>query len=204
VREPANDRRLGLFTLAAGRRLWKLLDDEASRRAVEVAWRQAEGLVTVEESEGSFAALRPVYASACQANFLEVAQVVTTLGLLLRDPPCAAMTLIRPLITVGQVNCRTTLLTEAELTACCWLLRDILGSLRRPAGLPRELFAWNDGRIVHLAQACYIDRAFDRLPVLADALEDAGCDDADVLSHCRGGKEHVRGCWVVDLLLGKG
>ena len=49
----------------------------------------------------------------------------------------------------------------------------------------------------------YEDRAFDRLPLLADALEDAGCADADILVHCRNGGEHVRGCWVVDLLLGK-
>jgi hypothetical protein len=63
--------------------------------------------------------------------------------------------------------------------------------------------AWNDGTVVKLAQGIYDDRAFDRLPVLADALEEAGCDDADILDHCRRPGEHVRGCWVVDLLLGK-
>ena len=52
-------------------------------------------------------------------------------------------------------------------------------------------------------RSIYDDRAFDRLPILADALEDAGCADAAILSHCRGPGEHVRGCWVVDLLLGK-
>jgi hypothetical protein len=46
-------------------------------------------------------------------------------------------------------------------------------------------------------------RALDRLPILADALEEAGCTDADILAHCRGPGPHVRGCWVVDLLLGK-
>ena len=53
-----------------------------------------------------------------------------------------------------------------------------------------------------MAQLIYDDRAFDRLPLLADALEDAGCTDADILGHCRGGG-HVRGCWCVDLLTGK-
>ncbi len=62
---------------------------------------------------------------------------------------------------------------------------------------------WNDATIPKVAQAIYDDRAFDRLPILADALEDAGCDNADLLTHCRSGGEHVRGCWVVDLLLGK-
>ena len=56
---------------------------------------------------------------------------------------------------------------------------------------------------VKLAQGIYEERAFDRLPILADALEDAGCDNADILSHCRGPGPHARGCWVVDLLLGK-
>jgi hypothetical protein len=57
--------------------------------------------------------------------------------------------------------------------------------------------------VVKLAQAIYDDRAFDRLPILADALEDAGCHDAGILAHCRGPGPHVKGCWVVDLLLGK-
>ena len=57
--------------------------------------------------------------------------------------------------------------------------------------------------MVKLAQGIYDDRAFDRMPVLADALEEAGCYDADILAHCRQPGEHVRGCWVVDLLLGK-
>ncbi len=63
--------------------------------------------------------------------------------------------------------------------------------------------AWNDGAIPKMAQAIYDDRAFDRLPILADALEDAGCDNQEILDHCRSNGEHVRGCWVVDLILGK-
>ena len=54
-----------------------------------------------------------------------------------------------------------------------------------------------------MAHTIYEGRVFDCLPLLADALEDAGCTEPDILSHCRGGGEHVRGCWVVDLLLGK-
>jgi hypothetical protein len=69
--------------------------------------------------------------------------------------------------------------------------------------IPPSQLAWNDGAIPKMAQSIYDDRAFNRLPRLADALEDAGCDDADILSHCRTPGEHVRGCWVVDLLLGK-
>ena len=81
--------------------------------------------------------------------------------------------------------------------------RDILAMPMRPVALPPAWLAWNDGAIRKLAQSIYDARAFDRLPLLADALEDAGCTDADILSHCRTPGEHVRGCWVVDLLLGK-
>jgi len=54
-----------------------------------------------------------------------------------------------------------------------------------------------------LARTIYEDRAFDRLPILADALEETGCDNADVLNHLRGDGLHMRGCWVVDLVLGR-
>jgi hypothetical protein len=80
------------------------------------------------------------------------------------------------------------------------LLQDIAGQPFRPVTPPR---AWLTGNVTALAQTIYDERAFDRLPILADALEDAGCDNADMLNHCRRPGEHVRGCWVVDLVLGK-
>ena len=66
-----------------------------------------------------------------------------------------------------------------------------------------DVKSWLASLVLGLAQAIYDERAFDRLPILADALEDAGCTDAAILEHCRGPGPHVRGCWVVDLLLGK-
>jgi hypothetical protein len=63
--------------------------------------------------------------------------------------------------------------------------------------------AWKRGKLVRLADQIYKERAFNRLPTLADALEEAGCTNPDMLNHCRQPSEHVRGCWVVDLLLGK-
>jgi hypothetical protein len=62
---------------------------------------------------------------------------------------------------------------------------------------------WKSSTAAALAAGIYADRAFDRLPILADALEEAGCDNAEVLAHCRGDGPHCRGCWVVDLVLGK-
>jgi hypothetical protein len=80
------------------------------------------------------------------------------------------------------------------------LVRCVLGNPFRPAAVdPR----WRTADAVGLARAIYEDRAFDRLPILADALTDAGCDDEQILAHCRSSGPHVRGCWVVDLVLGK-
>jgi hypothetical protein len=84
------------------------------------------------------------------------------------------------------------------------LLREVFGPLAfRPNPIGHAVLAWGGGTVSKLAQAVYEEYAFDRLPVLADALEDAGCTDQQILRHCREPGEHVRGCWVVDLLLGK-
>ena len=81
------------------------------------------------------------------------------------------------------------------------LLRDIFGNPFRPVALDP---AWLTSDVVALARGMYESRDFSAMPILADALQDAGCDNPDVLDHCRGAGPHVRGCWVVDLLLGKG
>jgi hypothetical protein len=83
------------------------------------------------------------------------------------------------------------------------LARCIFGNPFRPVCVDRAWLTWKDDAIPRLAQALYEERAFDRLPILADALEDADCDNTDMLAHCRQPGEHMRGCWVVDLLLGK-
>ena len=77
------------------------------------------------------------------------------------------------------------------------MIRDILNPFRHVALDP----AWLLPRSVNLAQTIYQERAFDRMPELADALEEAGCHDADILGHCRQPGPHVRGCWVVDAIL---
>lgn len=89
---------------------------------------------------------------------------------------------------------------QAERRVQAQLIRDIFGNPFRPVALTP---AWVNPPAKQLTHTIYDDRAFDRLPILADALEEAGCDNADILSHCRGPGPHVRGCWVVDLILGK-
>jgi hypothetical protein len=80
------------------------------------------------------------------------------------------------------------------------LARDIFGNPFRPVAFSP---AWRTDTAVALARQMYGSRDFGAMPILADALQEAGCDSEEVLSHCRGPGPHVRGCWVVDLVLGK-
>jgi hypothetical protein len=93
--------------------------------------------------------------------------------------------------------------TEEEHEQHRRLVREIFGNPFRPATLAPNWLTWEDGLARGLAQVMHRERDFERMPVLGDMLEDAGCDDEAILSHCRGAGPHVRGCWVVDLLLGK-
>ncbi|WP_439621038.1 hypothetical protein [Gemmata sp.] len=94
-------------------------------------------------------------------------------------------------------------LTEPQLrerSSHAELIRDIFGNPLRPVAFAPK---WRTSTAVALAQGMYESRDFGAMPILADALQDAGCGSADVLDHCRGPGPHVRGCWVVDLVLGK-
>src|SRR5207237_4363510 len=87
------------------------------------------------------------------------------------------------------------------------LLREIVGN---PFKEPRFEESWRTSTVIELARGIFDDRAFDRLPILADALLDADCDEEAILRHCRGTElgvkeqpQHARGCWVVELILGR-
>jgi hypothetical protein len=80
------------------------------------------------------------------------------------------------------------------------LMRCLLGNPFRPVAFDA---AWRTSTAVALARGMYESRDFGAMPILADALQDAGCDSDDILTHCRGDGPHCRGCWVVDLVLGK-
>lgn len=88
-----------------------------------------------------------------------------------------------------------------ELATGCALLREIVGNPFRPVAFDP---AWRTSDVMLLAQGIYEGRAFDRMPILADALQEAGCEEADILDHLRDPRAaHVRGCWALDLVLGK-
>ena len=175
-----SDRKFRLFACACGRLSWHLLDERRCL-SIEVAEQYADGLTTDDERERVFHLSEP------ELRGERLSHVVL------------AWMCLRP--NARQAAFTATCYAE---TACLPLLHDIFDTLPfRSAALDSSWVAWTDGTVVKLAQGIYADRAFDRLPVLADALEDAGCTDADILGHLRGPGPHVRGCWVVDLVLAK-
>jgi hypothetical protein len=202
----ASERKHRLFDVACCRRIWHLLMDERGRYAVELAEQSADSpipprlldLASAEAWEASEDAIgsNPDEAAATRgitwdhlANAYVAASYASNDNLSLDSLPEAA-----------QAAAEATPDTIREKDHQAALLRDIIGNPFRPVAVDPS---WRTSTVVALANGVYQEKAFDRLPILADALEDAGCDSADVLEHLRGDGPHVRGCWVVDLLLGK-
>jgi hypothetical protein len=230
LRGQASERKLRLFAVACCRRTWALVEDDRERmlahgcnpvevdlarqeadlawRAAAAAERYADGLADLaelrglipadDEMEGCYAdgpdAAWTARASAYRARWCAEYKSPRKFGLAARllNP------LVGPWFGVSSKRDR-----DRERSAQCHLLCDLFGNPFRPAAADPAWLAWNDGTVRRLAEALYQERAFDRLPVLADALEEAGCTDPDLLDHLRGPGPHYRGCWVVDLLLGK-
>jgi hypothetical protein len=210
LRGRAGDRKLLLFACACCRRAWNQLTDLRSRRAVEAAERYADGEVSAQELAGAVGAARHAYENAflthdnaayavvClgaeKYHAAELASAYTAYATGHRHAGVRSPALIHDVYTNGQAD-------ERRLQAD--LLRDIFGNPFRTVRLEAAWLAWNGGVVPRLAEAIYNERRFADLPVLGDALEEAGCADPDVLSHCRCAGPHVPGCWVLDLLLGR-
>jgi hypothetical protein len=185
-----SDRKARLLACALGRRLWPYLGDDRSRRLVEVAERFADEMADSGE-----------LAEARQAAYEAVRGGASRLAVWAGDPGAwqAARVMAREALSAGwETGARNIAARLTNKTRS--LVRCIFGNPFRPVAADP---AWLTSTAVGLASAIYAERAFDRLPILADALEDAGCDHPDVLAHCRTHPEHARGCWVVDLILGK-
>jgi hypothetical protein len=175
----ASDRKLRLFAVACIREKRSFLTNILSHEAVEAAERFADGSINRRELEIAGSRAHGVFST-------RVAQVAKRLARArLGETPEQAASLVKS-------------------TTAVWLLRDVFGNpFRRHDMCRQSTMALHGGSVSHLAEAVYADRAFDRLPLIADALEDAGCTDADLLGHLRSPEPHVRGCWAVDLVLGK-
>jgi hypothetical protein len=205
-----SERKLRLFACACCRRIWHLLTHEPSRQAVEVAERYADGAAGEEElSKASFGA-QTVASDSPEGAAVEAASASVWLNTFSASHYAAfaaASRDFRVRIAAHAVRDHFPLLLgarDAERLAHCGVLRDLLGPLPfRPITNDASWLTWHSGLLVSMAQRMYDSRDFSDMPVLADALEESGCQNQDILGHCRSGGEHVRGCWVVDLLLGK-
>lgn len=96
----------------------------------------------------------------------------------------------------------TGLMAEANARAC-ELLREVFATPFRPPVIEPGWIACNHGAVRHIAEQIAVSGHFTDLPILADALEDAGCRDEDLLRHCREERTHVPGCWALDAVLGR-
>jgi hypothetical protein len=187
----ASDRKLRLFSVACCRRIWPALQDGSHRDPVSVAERYADQVATLADLE---AANRTAHRSVKDVPYGDAYWADPACMVTHEDPWDAAY------CVEYCVSCRTNSRWYENRAIHCGLIRDVFGNPFRSVALDP---AWETPQILALSRAIYDERTFDRLLVLADALEDAGCRDADILGHCRGPGPHARGCWVVDLILGK-
>jgi hypothetical protein len=208
------DRKLRLFACACVRRCWSRVKFAPERNAVETAERFAEG-------EAKFAALQQARERAEQhaaevegAPQFEQFVWEAAVGCCADDALEAARTVCEsmrrqavreeaygvPAHFEAQVVAEAS---SAECAAQAELLREVLGNVFRPCVVNWAWTQWNGGAVLSMAREIDDEGRFGELPYLGDALEDAGCGDEQVLRHCRGSTNHVRGCWVLDALLGR-
>jgi hypothetical protein len=192
LRAKISSRKVQLAACACCRSIWRLIDDIKARDAVIVAERYADRNASRVELKVCYNEAAHVISAANKAALITT-EFPFTLSLM-----SAVMTSAADAVAIAPAAEEDAYVTESCTQSD--FLRDIFGNPFRPISLDP---AWLTTDVLALARGIYDERAFDRMPILADALQDAGCDNANVLNHCRGDGPHVRGCWVVDLVLGK-
>jgi hypothetical protein len=200
-----SERKLRLFAVACCRQLDHLLVDHGSREAVEVAERYADGAATDDELDVAQGWAEEVWKQERYGwedlTDAEMGAAVAAYWSAEADALAAARGASKS--AEGVRSPKAT--SAADRVGQCRLLRCLFGPLPSRPRPPVESawLKWNGGTVLRLAGAIYDGRRFEGMPVLADALEDAGVTDAGLLGHLRGPGPHVRGCWVVDWLTGR-
>ena len=212
-----SDRKMRLFAVACCRHVWELLTDERSRTAVEVAERFADREAAKKEGKNKTTKreLMNAYTAASMALASErslVSSGPTVSAAWAASEVADERAYWASKAATDNICCTSTNAAEEE-TMSLWmmsLLRDLFGNSNQPVSLDLAVLAWHDSTIPRIAQGIYEERQLPsgtfhpaRMNILADALLDAGCDNEEIIQHCRSDTTHVRGCWVVDLLLGK-
>jgi hypothetical protein len=181
----ASGRKWRLFACAIARRLPLLLAELPTRHAIELAEAYADGRVGHPDVSSASEKVQLLLQDAILRRDFDRA---CTLSYAWRASAPAAEDVVR-------VECHF----HEYAPEHGHLIRDIFGNPFRPVAFSSE---WRTDTAVSLARQMYESRDFSAMPILADALQDAGCDSDDILNHCRGEGPHVRGCWVVDVILG--
>ncbi|MDY3558225.1 hypothetical protein R5W23_003649 [Gemmata sp. JC673] len=195
------DRKLRLFACACCRRRGDLLIEPHHVRILQVAEALADGRADLEslraEREHLFARDYALWAATHEDPYRAAVAGSRDIAIYAGQDGYAVA---GEVAVLEQNTVAVDAAYEAESVEQTSFLRDIFRNPFRPIAInPR----WLTPDVRTLAEGIYAEKAFDRMPILADALQDAGCDNDDILNHCRQPGEHVRGCWVVDLLLGK-
>jgi len=195
-------RRLRLLGCAAFGQAEHLLASDRGRRAIDLAEQFADGRADETDLLRLGRELRGQEGAASALTARDTAEHVVQVLLLPNDLIVAELSLeqaVWPLHREAE-PAKPNLFRKAVRRAQAPLVRDIFGNPFRPIVVDP---AWRTSTATSLARQIYESRDFTLLPILADALQDAGCEHDDILNHCRGPGPHVRGCWVVDALLGK-
>jgi hypothetical protein len=201
--EKVNDRKLRLFQIACCRRIWDVLSND-QRDAVCVAELYADGQVTDAKRVAGRKRINTIATDASPLEIKAGYAAFDTLGktIFKRKPFLGCADVFGEIAdkAAGAKEGAFQKAFEAEEAAEADLLRCVFGSPFRRTAFKAK---WKTAAVIALAQQMYDSRDFTTMPSLADALRDAGCDNEAILSHCGGPGPHVRGCWPVDMLLGK-
>jgi hypothetical protein len=204
--DKASPRKLRLYAIGCCRRVWQLLNDERCWYAVDVAQRFVDGRAT-------------------EADLFAAGQGVASLARVSNDP---SSRLAESMVSKGGAAWSATrmpawyaawdaawdarVVARDELRDTDWekerawqaaVLLDLFGNAFRRVSFDPAWLVRDDGAVYNLAQVIYEEDRFGDLPILADALEEAGCTSPEIFAHCRARQPHYRGCWVVDLILDK-
>lgn len=183
------DRKLRLYAVACCRQRWNLFEVDLCQRAVDAAERLADGRADKLELASIHDAIMAIPTPNDQSHSIEnmALKLISVNGI-----HCASAAAMNLGVATGWDHFETVVQGQAQLLRC------VVGKPFRHVAFDP---LWRTPAVVEIAGSLYADRAFDRMPILADALEDAACDHPGVLGHCRNSGPHVRGCWVVDELL---
>jgi hypothetical protein len=194
IRLDASMRKLHLFAAASWDYFSPLFSDPVCLRAINLLDRRAESNLPARDRKEMVRALRGAIPAAGASGDGQAHDYHYLVMMLYRE-----LVSTRPAVhSVLATGKRHERLAQRDYQVR--LFRDIFKNPFRHIAFDPK---WRTADRLGVARAIYDDPAFDRLPILADALLDAGCDDEPILEHCRGPGPHVRGCWVVDLVLGK-